>query len=183
MYWWNINSLIISLRENKITSLNQKNYLLFAFLLFTLVPLVQVSSFLEIFITGVVIISGINLAYALSIKNNPQFMVQFIALSCPIGLRIILIRMLVVIIEIAMIAGTVLAPLTYKKIQGVPLKYAVKFVIGLPTKIMDIIYHPPLELGTTWFIFHRLIPLLLQLIFFIWIALCIRNVTRGIKKA
>ena len=181
MYWWNISALITSFKENKVTVTDQKNYLLLAFLLLTLVPLVQIGSFLEIFVTSIVVIFGISFAYAMSNKNNPQFALQFIALSCPIGIRVILIRMLVVIVEIAMIASTMLAPFTYKRIRGVPIKYAAKFLIDLPAKIMNVIYNPPLELGTTWFIFHRLIPLILQLLFFVWVAICIRIIAKNVK--
>lgn len=181
MVWWNIGSLIQALHGNKIDEHGQKNYLLFSLLLLTIVPFIKVSSVLEAFVTTLILIFGVNLCYAMNLKHNKDFILRFISLSVPIGIRVILIRFIIGIIEIAILASRFLVP--YKKIRSIPVKYVVQFVVQLPAKIIALMYNPPVELGTVWLIFHRLIPLTLQLLFFTWIAFAIRAIGQRKRNA
>jgi len=181
MVIWRISHLIELLKEHKLTSTQQRNYLIFAFMFLALFPIMYMKIWVETVIVGLIILFGINLAYMVNTRGDGKdFITRFTVLSCPIALRILLLRILVIIIEIFMITGSMLAPFPYQRVKGVPLKYAVNFIVSLPEKIMQVMYNPPEKMGDIWLIFHRVIPLLLLILFFVWIAYAMFKVSKKI---
>src|SRR3989304_6942913 len=96
MVIWRISHLIELLKEHKLTSTQQRNYLIFAFMFLALFPIMYMKIWVETVIVGLIILFGINLAYMVNTRGDGKdFITRFTVLSCPIALRILLLRILV----------------------------------------------------------------------------------------